>query len=65
MIACRYTIKQFLSECSMEHSIIVENISKKYDISKLKKETQFREALVNLLKRTFSGIKKIKKKSGR
>ena len=37
----------------MEHSIIVDNISKKYDISKLKKDTQFREALVNLLKRTF------------
>jgi ABC-type polysaccharide/polyol phosphate transport system ATPase subunit len=37
----------------MERSIIVENISKKYDISKLKKETQFREALVNLFKRTF------------
>lgn len=38
----------------MEHSITVENISKKYDISKLKKETQFREALVNLFQRTFS-----------
>jgi lipopolysaccharide transport system ATP-binding protein len=38
----------------MEHSIIVDNISKKFDINKLKKETQFREALVNYFKRTFS-----------
>ncbi len=37
----------------MEHSITVDNISKKYDISKLKKETQFREVLVNLFKRAF------------
>jgi lipopolysaccharide transport system ATP-binding protein len=37
----------------MEHSILVENVSKKYDISKLKKETQFREVLVNLFKRAI------------
>jgi lipopolysaccharide transport system ATP-binding protein len=37
----------------MEHSIHVEKLSKKYDISKLKKETQFREAFVNFLKTSF------------
>lgn len=37
----------------MEYSIIVDELSKKYDISKLKKETQFREAFVNYFKRTF------------
>ena len=35
----------------MENSIIVDNISKKYDISKLKKDTQFRELLSNFTKR--------------
>ena len=44
----------------MEYSITVENLSKKYDISKLKKETQFREVMVNLLKRTFSRDQKSK-----
>jgi len=37
----------------MSTSIIVENLSKKYDISKLRKETQFREALINFSKRIF------------
>jgi len=37
----------------MESPIVVENLTKKYDISKLKKNTQFREALVNLGKRMF------------
>jgi len=37
----------------MESSIVVDNLTKKYDISKLKKDTQFREALVNFLKRSF------------
>ncbi len=37
----------------MENSIVVENISKKYDISKLKKDTQFREAMANLARRMF------------
>jgi lipopolysaccharide transport system ATP-binding protein len=35
----------------MENSIIVKNISKKYDIRKLKKDNQFREALANIFKR--------------
>lgn len=35
----------------MSLSISVENLSKKYDISKLKKETQFREAFINFSKR--------------
>lgn len=37
----------------MQDSITVENLSKKFDISRLKKETQFREALVNFAKRAF------------
>lgn len=41
----------------MSVAIRVENISKKYDISKLKKETQFREALINFSKRLFFGQK--------
>jgi lipopolysaccharide transport system ATP-binding protein len=35
-------------------AIIVDNVSKKYDISKLRKETQFRELLSNLVKRVIS-----------
>ncbi len=35
----------------MVHSITVDNLSKKFDISKLKKETQFREMLVNFARR--------------
>lgn len=35
----------------MQDAITVSNLSKKFDISKLKKETQFREALVNFAKR--------------
>ena len=37
----------------MEKSIIVENLSKRFDISKLKKDTQFREALINYIKRSL------------
>ena len=37
----------------MEKSIIVENLGKKYDISKLQKDTQFREALINFVKRSL------------
>src|SRR3990172_7376946 len=37
----------------MTEAITVENLSKRFDISKLKKETQFREALVNFAKRAF------------
>jgi lipopolysaccharide transport system ATP-binding protein len=37
----------------MESTIIVEKLSKKYDIGKLKKDTQFREALINFMKRTI------------
>ena len=33
----------------MEKAIIVDNLTKKFDISKLKKETQFREAFVNFI----------------
>ena len=38
----------------MANSVIVENLSKKFDINKLNRDNQFREALVNLAKRTFS-----------
>ena len=37
----------------MGNSIIVENLSKRFDISKLKKDTQFREALMNFIKRSL------------
>ena len=37
----------------MESTIVVEKISKKYDIGKLQKDTQFREALINFTKRVF------------
>lgn len=37
----------------MGDSIIVENVSKKFDIRKLKRDTQFREALISFAKRTF------------
>lgn len=43
----------------MPSAINVENLSKKFDISKLKKETQFREALVNFARRAlFRGQEK-------
>ncbi len=37
----------------MNNSIVVDNVSKKYDISKLKKETQFRELLANIARRAI------------
>jgi lipopolysaccharide transport system ATP-binding protein len=40
----------------MPDSIIVENVTKKYTIRRLQKETQFREVLVNVAKRIFSRI---------
>jgi len=38
----------------MPDSVIVENISKKYDIGKLQMDTNFREALVRFVKNSFS-----------
>jgi lipopolysaccharide transport system ATP-binding protein len=35
----------------MFNSVVAENISKKYEISKFQKETQFRDALINFAKR--------------
>ena len=37
----------------MEKAIIVDNLAKKFDISKLQKDTQFREALINFVKRSL------------
>lgn len=37
----------------MEKAIVVNNLTKKFDISKLKKDTQFREAFVNFVKRSI------------
>ena len=37
----------------MVKSVIVENISKKYTISRFQKDTQFREAILNFVKRKF------------
>ena len=39
----------------MDYSVVADNISKKYEISKLKRETQFREALVNFAKNRLFG----------
>lgn len=44
----------------MSLSISAEGLSKKYDISKLKKETQFREAIINFAKRVILGKKENK-----
>jgi lipopolysaccharide transport system ATP-binding protein len=35
----------------MVHSVVADNISKKYEISKYQKDTQFREAIINFVKR--------------
>jgi len=35
----------------MQKSVISDDVSKMYEISKFKKETQFREVMVNFLKK--------------
>jgi len=47
-------------EHDMTDAITVEHLSKKFDISKLRKETQFREALVNFAKRAIFRSKDFK-----